>query len=185
MQPAQNRVFSIEYSKYDLGDASRTPGGRPGRVRVRERSPEESLELFNRMGNGEFEEGERTLRAKIDMAAPNINLRDPVIYRIVHASHPRTGDKWKIYPSYDFAHGQSDSIEGITHSICTLEFEDHRPLYDWILDNVETPSRPRQIEFARFGLNYTITSKRKLRQLVEEAHVKGWDDPRMPTLAAA
>ena len=147
----------------------------------RERSPEESLELFNRMGKGEFEEGERTLRAKIDMEAPNLNLRDPVIYRIVHASHPRTGDKWKIYPSYDFAHGQSDSLEGITHSICTLEFEDHRPLYDWFCQNLGI-HHPQQIEFARLNLNYVVMSKRKMLRLVEEKKVSGWDDPRMPTL---
>ncbi len=147
----------------------------------RERSPEENLELFNRMGKGEFEEGERTLRAKIDMEAPNLNLRDPVIYRIVHASHPRTGDKWKIYPSYDFAHGQSDSLEGITHSICTLEFEDHRPLYDWFCQNLGI-HHPQQIEFARLNLNYVVMSKRKMLRLVEEKKVSGWDDPRMPTL---
>ncbi|MFP6900601.1 MAG: glutamine--tRNA ligase, partial [Opitutales bacterium] len=147
----------------------------------RERSREENLELFNRMGNGEFEEGARTLRAKIDMAAPNFNLRDPVIYRIVHAEHPRTGDKWKIYPSYDFAHGQSDSLEGITHSIFTLEFEVHRPLYDWLCQNLGI-HHPQQIEFARLNLNYVVMSKRKMLRLVEEGHVDGWDDPRMPTL---
>jgi glutaminyl-tRNA synthetase len=123
------------------------------------------------------------LRAKIDMASGNINLRDPVLYRILHASHPRTGAKWCLYPSYDFAHGQSDAIEGITHSICTLEFEDHRPLYDWLLDNLPVPSRPRQYEFARLNLTYTVLSKRVLTQLVRDGHVKGWDDPRMPTLA--
>ncbi len=147
----------------------------------RERGVEENLDLFHRMGNGEFEEGERTLRVKIDMAAPNLNLRDPVIYRIVHAEHPRTGDKWKIYPSYDFAHGQSDSIEGITHSICTLEFEDHRPLYDWFCQNLGI-HHPQQIEFARLNLNYVVMSKRKMLRLVEEERVSGWDDPRMPTL---
>lgn len=147
----------------------------------RERGVEENLDLFSRMENGEFKEGERTLRAKIDMAAPNLNLRDPVVYRIVHAEHPKTGDKWKIYPSYDFAHGQSDSIEGITHSICTLEFEDHRPLYDWFCQNLGI-HHPQQIEFARLNLNYVVMSKRKMLRLVEEGYVNGWDDPRMPTL---
>ena len=135
------------------------------------------------MRAGEFPNGARVLRAKIDMASGNINLRDPVLYRILHASHPRTGTAWSIYPSYDFAHGQSDAIEGITHSICTLEFEDHRPLYDWFLDNLPVPSRPRQYEFARLNLSYTILSKRVLTGLVRDNHVNGWDDPRMPTLA--
>ena len=147
----------------------------------RERSVEENLDLFRKMRKGEFEEGSRTLRAKIDMSSPNLNLRDPVIYRIVHSAHPRTGDKWKIYPSYDFAHGQSDSIEGITHSLCTLEFEDHRPLYNWFCENLGIHN-PRQIEFARLNLNYVVMSKRKMLRLVEEGHVNGWDDPRMPTL---
>jgi glutaminyl-tRNA synthetase len=149
----------------------------------RERSVEENLNLFRRMRAGEFANGARVLRAKIDMASGNINLRDPVLYRILHATHPRTGDAWKIYPSYDFAHGQSDAIEGITHSICTLEFEDHRPLYDWFLDNLPVPSRPRQYEFARLNLGYTVLSKRVLTGLVRDGHVKGWDDPRMPTIA--
>jgi glutaminyl-tRNA synthetase len=149
----------------------------------RNRGVEENLSLFEKMRAGEFDEGRCSLRAKIDMASPNINLRDPVLYRIKKASHHQTGDKWCIYPSYDFAHGQSDAIEGITHSICTLEFEDHRPLYDWFLDNLPVPARPRQYEFARLNLNYTVTSKRKLKQLVEERHVDGWDDPRMPTLS--
>ena len=151
----------------------------------RNRSIEESLDLFNRMKNGEFADGERVLRAKIDMASPNINMRDPVIYRIAHVSHHRTGDQWCIYPMYDFAHPLSDAIEGITHSVCTLEFEDHRPFYDWLLDSLgfDPNSRPRQIEFARLDLTNTITSKRKLRQLVEEKHVRGWDDPRMSTLS--
>jgi glutaminyl-tRNA synthetase len=149
----------------------------------RERTVEENLDLFRRMRVGEFENGARVLRAKIDMASGNINLRDPVLYRILHAAHPRTGDKWRIYPSYDFAHGQSDAIEGITHSICTLEFEDHRPLYDWFLDNLPVPSRPRQYEFARLNLTYTVLSKRVLTELVRGGHVSGWDDPRMPTLA--
>jgi glutaminyl-tRNA synthetase len=149
----------------------------------RDRSVEENLDLFRRMRAGEFANGARVLRAKIDMAAGNINLRDPVLYRILHASHPRTGTRWSIYPSYDFAHGQSDAIEGITHSLCTLEFEDHRPLYDWFLDHLPVPSRPRQYEFARLNLTYTVLSKRVLTELVRGGHVKGWDDPRMPTLA--
>ncbi len=149
----------------------------------RDRPVEENLDLFRRMRAGEFPNGARVLRAKIDMAAGNINLRDPVLYRILHASHPRTGTEWKIYPSYDYAHGQSDAIEGITHSLCTLEFEDHRPLYDWFLDNLPVPSRPRQIEFARLNLSYTVLSKRVLTELVRGGYVSGWDDPRMPTLA--
>jgi len=149
----------------------------------RDRSVDENLDLFRRMRAGEFESGARVLRAKIDMAAGNINLRDPVMYRILHAPHPRTGAAWKIYPSYDYAHGQSDAIEHITHSICTLEFEDHRPLYDWFIENLKVPSRPRQYEFARLNLTYTVLSKRVLTLLVRDGHVKGWDDPRMPTLA--
>ncbi len=148
----------------------------------RERSIEENLALFERMKAGEFSDGARTLRAKIDMAAPNLNMRDPVMYRILHATHHRTGDQWCIYPTYDFAHGQSDSIEGITHSICTLEFEDHRPLYDWYLEQLAI-HHPQQLEFARLNLTYTVLSKRKLLQLVKQGHVSGWDDPRMPTLA--
>ena len=149
----------------------------------RDRSVEENLDLFRRMRAGEFPNGARVLRAKIDMASGNINLRDPVLYRILHAEHPRTGTAWCIYPSYDFAHGQSDAIEGITHSICTLEFEDHRPLYDWFLDNLPVPSHPHQYEFARLNLTYTVLSKRVLTELVRGGHVGGWDDPRMPTLA--
>ncbi|MEA2117606.1 glutamine--tRNA ligase/YqeY domain fusion protein [Halovibrio sp. HP20-50] len=149
----------------------------------RERSVEENLDLLERMREGEFGESEKVVRAKIDMAAPNINLRDPIIYRIRHASHHQTGDKWKIYPSYDFTHGQSDAIEGVTHSICTLEFEDHRPLYEWFLNNLPVPTKPRQIEFARLNLDYTLTSKRKLKLLVDENIVDGWDDPRMPTIS--
>jgi glutaminyl-tRNA synthetase len=149
----------------------------------RGRSAEENLDLFRRMRAGEFANGARVLRAKIDMASGNINLRDPVLYRILHAEHPRTGKAWCIYPSYDFAHGQSDAIEAITHSICTLEFEDHRPLYDWLLDNLPVPSRPHQYEFARLNLTYTVLSKRVLTELVRGGHVAGWDDPRMPTLA--
>ena len=149
----------------------------------RDRSIEENLDLFRRMRAGEFPNGARVLRAKIDMASGNINLRDPVLYRILHASHPRTGTAWTIYPSYDFAHGQSDAIERVTHSLCTLEFEDHRPLYDWFLEHLPVPSRPRQYEFARLNLTHTVLSKRVLTELVRGGHVKGWDDPRMPTLA--
>jgi len=148
----------------------------------RERPIEENLNLLQRMKVGEFPDGARTLRAKIDMASPNLNMRDPVMYRILHATHHRTGDKWCVYPTYDFAHGQSDSIEGITHSICTLEFEDHRPLYDWFLDQLNI-HHPQQIEFARLNLTHTVLSKRRLLQLVRQKHVTGWDDPRMPTLA--
>jgi len=156
----------------------------PGRDSpYRDRPVEENLDLFRRMRAGEFPNGARVLRARIDMAAGNINLRDPALFRILHASHPRTGTQWCIYPSYDFAHGQSDAIEGVTHSLCTLEFEDHRPLYDWFLDNLPVPSRPRQYEFARLNLAYTVLSKRVLTELVRGGHVKGWDDPRMPTLA--
>jgi glutaminyl-tRNA synthetase len=168
----------------------------PGRPSPdRNRSVEENLDLFTRMKNGEFPDGSRTLRAKIDMAHANINMRDPVMYRILHAKHHRTGDKWCVYPMYDWAHGLEDSIEGITHSICTLEFEDHRPLYDWFIDAInegrgpgsewgENINHPQQIEFARLELNYTVMSKRRLLELVKEKHVRGWDDPRMPTLSA-
>ncbi len=150
----------------------------------RDRSVEENLDQFARMTAGEFADGAKVLRAKIDMAAPNMNLRDPILYRIRHAHHHQTGDKWCVYPSYDFTHGQSDAIEGVTHSICTLEFEDHRPLYEWCLNNLPVPATPRQYEFARLNLNYTVTSKRKLKQLVDEKHVDGWDDPRMSTISA-
>jgi glutaminyl-tRNA synthetase len=149
----------------------------------RDRSVEENLALFEKMRAGGFEEGACSLRAKIDMASPNINLRDPIIYRIKKAHHHQTGDKWCIYPSYDFAHGQSDALEGITHSICTLEFEDHKPLYDWFIQNLPVPAKPRQYEFARLNINYAVTSKRKLKQLVDENHVDGWNDPRMPTIS--
>jgi glutaminyl-tRNA synthetase len=149
----------------------------------RERPVEENLDLFRRMKAGEFPNGARVLRARIDMASGNINLRDPVLYRILHATHPRTGDEWSIYPSYDYAHGQSDAIEGVTHSICTLEFEDHRPLYEWLLEKLPVPSRPHQYEFARLNLTYTLLSKRVLTELVRGGHVAGWDDPRMPTIA--
>ena len=147
----------------------------------RNRTVEDNLKLFEQMKSGYFPEGSKTLRAKIDMTSPNLNLRDPVIYRILHKDHPKTGNKWKIYPSYDFAHGQSDSIEGITHSLCTLEFEHHRPLYDWFCQNLEI-HHPQQIEFARLNLTYTVMSKRKMLRLVDEKHVSGWDDPRMPTI---
>jgi glutaminyl-tRNA synthetase len=157
----------------------------------RNRSVDENIDLFRRMKAGEFPDGTRTLRAKIDMSSPNLNLRDPVLYRILHAEHPRTGGAWCIYPMYDYAHGQSDWIEGITHSICTLEFADHRPLYDWLIEQIEALGgkprnvnhHPHQFEFARLSLNYTMMSKRKLLELVEEGHVRGWDDPRMPTLS--
>jgi glutaminyl-tRNA synthetase len=149
----------------------------------RYRSVDENLDLFRRMRAGEFPNGARVLRAKIDMTSGNMNLRDPVLYRILNAHHPRTGDAWHIYPTYDFAHGQSDAIEHITHSVCTLEFEDHRPLYDWFINNLPVPSRPHQYEFARLNVSYTILSKRHLTRLVTEKHVSGWDDPRMPTIA--
>ncbi len=149
----------------------------------RDRSVEENLDLFRRMQSGEFADGEHVLRAKIDMASPNMNLRDPTLYRIRHIPHQNAGDKWNIYPMYDFAHGLSDAFEGITHSLCTLEFEDHRPLYDWLLDQIDPPHRPRQIEFSRLNLAYALTSKRKLNMLVEEGVVNGWDDPRLATLA--
>ena len=156
----------------------------PGRESpYRDRSVEENLDLFRRMRAGEFPDGAHLLRAKIDMASPNINLRDPALYRIRHETHHRAADDWCIYPMYDYAHPISDALEGVTHSLCTLEFEDHRPLYDWVVENVPVESRPQQIEFARLNLNYTVMSKRKLLRLVEEGHVNGWDDPRMPTIA--
>ncbi|MCP4827400.1 MAG: glutamine--tRNA ligase, partial [Proteobacteria bacterium] len=155
----------------------------PGRDSpYRERTTTENLDLLARMKAGDFNEGEKVLRAKIDMSSPNMNLRDPILYRIRHATHHQTGDEWVIYPTYDFAHGQEDAIEGITHSICTLEFEDHRPLYNWLLDHLPVNSRPVQYEFGRLNPSYTVTSKRKLRALVEDKIVAGWDDPRMPTL---
>src|SRR5277367_216598 len=157
----------------------------PGRNSpFRDRPVAENLDLFRRMRAGEFPNGARVLRAKIDMAAGNMNLRDPVLYRILHKAHPRTGTTWSIYPTYDFAHGQSDAIEGVTHSLCSLEFEDHRPLYDWLIDNLTVPSQPHQYEFARLNITYTVLSKRVLTELVRGGHVTGWDDPRMPTLAA-
>lgn len=167
-----------EEVKANRGDLS-TPAVSP----FRERPIKESLDLFKRMRAGEFEDGRMTLRAKIDLASGNFNMRDPVIYRINHAHHHRTGDKWCIYPMYDYAHPIEDALEGITHSLCSLEFEDHRPLYDWVINNISVAQKPRQIEFARLGINYTIMSKRKLRTLVENGIVHGWDDPRMPTLS--
>lgn len=169
--------LNAEEMRAHRGDLS-TPATSP----YRDRPIEESLELFERMKNGEFADGEMTLRAKIELASGNFNMRDPVIYRINHIRHHRTGDKWCIYPMYDFAHPIEDALEGITHSLCSLEFEDHRPLYDWVIRNVTLPSKPRQIEFARLGINNTVMSKRKLRTLVEDGYVSGWDDPRMPTL---
>lgn len=169
--------LNAEEMRAHRGDLS-TPATSP----YRDRPIEESLELFERMKSGEFADGEMTLRAKIDLASGNFNMRDPVIYRINHIRHHRTGDKWCIYPMYDFAHPIEDALEGITHSLCSLEFEDHRPLYDWVINNVTLPSKPRQIEFARLGINNTVMSKRKLRTLVEDGYVSGWDDPRMPTL---
>ena len=165
-----------EFKEY-RGDTST-----PARSPWRDRPIEESLDLFARMRAGEFPNGKYTLRAKIDLASGNFNMRDPVIYRINHMSHHRQGDQWCIYPMYDFAHPLEDALEGITHSLCSLEFEDHRPLYNWVIENCSVPAKPRQIEFARLGINYTVMSKRKLRQLVEEGRVDGWDDPRMPTL---
>jgi glutaminyl-tRNA synthetase len=158
-----------------------TEPGKPSPYR--DRSVDENLELFEQMRAGAFDEGACSLRAKIDMASGNINLRDPVLYRIRKQSHHQTGDKWCIYPSYDFAHGQEDAIEGVTHSICTLEFADHKPLYNWLIEHLPVPAAPKQYEFGRLNLNYTVTSKRKLKQLVDDGHVDGWDDPRMPTLA--
>ncbi len=169
--------LSGEQMREYRGDLS-TPAKSP----YRDRPIEESLDLFRRMREGEFEDGKMTLRAKIDLASGNFNMRDPVIYRINHMHHHRTGDKWCIYPMYDFAHPIEDALEGITHSLCTLEFETHRPLYDWVVDNISIDAKPRQIEFARLGINNTVMSKRKLRALVEEGYVAGWDDPRMPTL---
>src|SRR5436309_6263521 len=175
----------VDDQSQDEMRASRGTLTEPGKNSpFRERGVEQNLDLFRRMRAGEFPNGARVLRAKIDMGSGNINLRDPVLYRILHATHPRTGDAWKIYPSYDYAHGQSDAIEGVTHSICTLEFEDHRPLYDWFLENLPVPSHPHQYEFARLNLTYTVLSKRVLNALVRGGHVSGWDDPRMPTLAA-
>lgn len=173
----------IDSSTPDVIKEERGVPSQPGvESKYRTRSVEENLEIFEKMKNGEYGDGEHVLRAIIDMTSPNMNLRDPIMYRIRHAEHHRTGDKWCIYPMYDWAHGQSDSIEGITHSICTLEFENHRPLYNWFIEELEI-HHPRQIEFARWNLSYTVMSKRKLLQLVEDKHVSGWDDPRMPTIS--
>src|SRR5262245_6454051 len=178
----KGKAFVCDLTPDQIREYRGTPT-EPGRPSPwRDRSVEENLDLFGRMKSGEFPDGTRTLRAKIDMASPNFNFRDPIMYRILHASHHRTGDEWCIYPMYDFAHGQSDSIEGITHSICTLEFEDHRPLYDWYIDELGI-YHPHQVEVDRLSLTYTLLSKRKLLQLVQEGHVRGWDDPRMPTLS--
>ena len=176
------KAYVDDLSADEIRDYRGTPR-EPGRASpFRERIPEESLELFRRMRAGEFEAGARVLRARIDMASGNFNLRDPVLYRILHTAHPRTGTAWCIYPTYDFAHGQSDAIEGVTHSICTLEFADHRPLYDWLIENLPVPSVPRQYEFARLELTHTVLSKRRLIELVRDGRVAGWDDPRLPTL---
>ncbi|MBN2360785.1 MAG: glutamine--tRNA ligase, partial [Deltaproteobacteria bacterium] len=180
IQAGQAYVDDLSADEVTATRGTLTQPGQPSPHR--DRSVEENLALFERMKNGEFADGTRTLRAKIDMASPNINLRDPVMYRILHATHHRSGDRWCIYPMYDWAHGQSDSIEKITHSICTLEFENHRPLYDWFVANLGI-HHPQQIEFARLNLTYTVMSKRKLLQLVKEGRVAGWDDPRMPTIA--
>ena len=177
-----NKAFVCDLSADEIREYRGTLKGPGKESPYRNRSVEENLTLFEKMRNGEFKEGEHVLRAKIDMASPNINLRDPVMYRIKRASHHRTGDKWCIYPMYDFTHCLSDSIEGITHSLCSLEFEDNRPLYDWFLDQLPVPCHPQQIEFARLNLAYTVLSKRKLIKLVEEGYVSGWDDPRMPTI---
>ncbi|MGQ9843878.1 MAG: glutamine--tRNA ligase/YqeY domain fusion protein [Spirochaetota bacterium] len=179
----KGKAYVCDMSAEEIASTRGTPT-EPGKESpYRNRSVEENLDLFERMKNGEFPDGSKTLRAKIDMASPNMHMRDPVMYRIKHAVHHRTGDSWCIYPTYDWAHGQSDYIEGITHSICTLEFEVHRPLYDWFLDQIATVKRPKQIEFARLNLSYTVMSKRMLLRLVQEGFVNGWDDPRMPTIA--
>ena len=165
------------------GNSQYRGAAEPGRESpYRNRSVEENIELFERLKNGEFPEGSRTLRAKIDMASPNMNMRDPVIYRILKASHHRQGSKWCIYPMYDYAHPIQDAVEGITHSLCSIEFENHRPLYDWVVDNIDLGNRPHQYEFARLNVTYTVMSKRYLREMVESGIVDGWDDPRMPTL---
>ena len=177
------KAFVCELTLDEIAGHRGTPTKPGTNSPYRDRSPEENLELFQRMRDGEFADGTRVLRAKIDMASPNLHMRDPVLYRIRKTLHHRTGNKWCLYPMYDFTHCLSDSIEGITHSLCTLEFEVHRPLYDWVLDNVAIDSRPRQIEFARLSLTYTVLSKRKLLTLVEEGRVNGWDDPRMPTVS--
>jgi len=182
----QGNAYVCEMSPEEIKESRKTPSEPGIKSPYRDRPIEENLDLFRRMREGEFPEGRYQLRAKIDMNSPNMHLRDPIMYRILHQTHPRTGNKWCIYPMYDFAHGQSDFIERITHSLCTLEFEVHRPLYDWFLDNIaeEGQERPRQIEFARLNLSYTVVSKRKLLELVQEGYVDSWDDPRMPTISA-
>ena len=179
----EGKAYVDDLSAEEIRDyrGTLTEPGRPSPSR--DRPVDENLDLFRRMRAGEFGDGEKVLRARIDMASGNINLRDPVLYRIVRATHPRTGDAWSIYPTYDFAHGQTDAIEGVTHSLCTLEFADHRPLYDWFIDNLPVPSHPHQYEFARLSMTHTVLSKRRLTQLVREGHVAGWDDPRMPTVS--
>ncbi len=180
----KGKAYVCDLSPEEIRQYRGTPKETGKNSPYRERTVEENLDLFERMKNGEFENGTRVLRAKIDMSSPNLNMRDPVIYRIMkNTEHHRTGEKWQIYPMYDFTHCLSDSIENITHSLCTLEFEDHRPLYDWVLDELNTPSHPRQIEFARLNLTYTVMSKRMLMELVDNDHVSGWNDPRMPTLS--
>ena len=179
----EGKAYVDDLTRDEMREYRGADAGKPSRPSPwRDRTPEENLDLFRRMRAGEFQEGEKTLRAKIDLASPNMNMRDPAIYRIKYAEHHRQGNKWCIYPMYDFAHPIQDALEGITHSLCSLEYEDHRPLYDWVINNVSVPSKPRQIEFARLGIDHTVMSKRKLRKLVEEGIVSGWDDPRMPTL---
>jgi len=180
----EGKAYVDDQTSEQIAEQKGTPTVPGKESPYRNRTPEENLDLFRRMKAGEFKDGEKILRAKIDMASPNMHMRDPIMYRIIHKEHHRTGNKWCIYPMYDFTHGQSDYIEGITHSICTLEFENHRPLYNWYLDQItDTEYRPRQIEFARLNLSYTVMSKRKLLQLVEGKYVDGWDDPRMPTVS--
>ena len=179
----EGKAYVDDLTRDEMREYRGSDAGKPSRPSPwRDRTPEENLDLFRRMRAGEFQEGEKTLRAKIDLASPNMNMRDPAIYRIKYAEHHRQGNKWCIYPMYDFAHPIQDALEGITHSLCSLEFEAHRPLYDWVVNNVSVPNKPRQIEFARLGIDHTVMSKRKLRKLVEEGIVSGWDDPRMPTL---
>ena len=179
----EGKAYVDDLTREEMQEYRGNDAGKPSRPSpYRDRTPEENLDLFRRMRAGEFADGEKTLRAKIDLASPNMNMRDPTIYRIKHVEHHRQGDKWCIYPMYDFAHPIQDALEGITHSLCSLEFEAHRPLYDWVVNNVSVPCHPRQIEFARLGIDHTVMSKRKLRKLVEEHFVSGWDDPRMPTL---
>ena len=179
----EGKAYVDDLTRDEMREYRGADAGKPSRPSPwRDRTPEENLDLFRRMRAGEFQEGEKTLRAKIDLASPNMNMRDPAIYRIKYAEHHRQGSKWCIYPMYDFAHPIEDAMEHITHSLCSLEFEDHRPLYDWVINNVTLPAKPRQIEFARLGINNTVMSKRKLRALVEGGYVSGWDDPRMPTI---